>query len=139
MYDHCFSVENWLGQRFCDSNWACLEMGYLFSLFNVQEYHYGNNNILLSKKQLKEIPFALWLREKLVIPNLGNLFGRDVEHDLNWMPDCLKWTVVLTCMVITLILALPLWLLNQFLSLAIVPVVTKVRELLGWGRMIRLG
>jgi hypothetical protein len=30
------------------------------------------------------------------------------------------------------------WPINRFLSLAVVPIATKIRELFGWGRMIRI-
>jgi hypothetical protein len=42
------------------------------------------------------------------------------------------------CVVIALLTAPFLWLLNEFLSLVVVPIVTKARELMGYGRMIKL-
>ncbi len=135
-YDRCFSLSNWLGKPL-DANGAC-EVLFMLSLFPFSN-RYSNGYISVSKEYLKEIPFALWLREKLLIPNLFQLVvGIDRNDIPSREPNLVKQIAMYTCFAISVILAPVLWVLNQFLSLVVAPVVTKVRELLGYGRMMRL-
>lgn len=133
MYDQKFSWQNWLGRPFNDYNdAACCGFAYLFGAFRFAQGH------VIGLPSLKEIPFALWLRNKLVISSPMMHLGNNPEQDLKWLPDFIKWTFLFACAGIAMLISPFLWVLNQFLSLVVVPIATKVRELLGYGRMIKL-
>ncbi len=141
MYNHCFTLDNWLGRPFDQEYHVIQPSDWPFGIFNPPAHTtLDNGYIQLSKKNLKEIPFAMWLREKLRVPNLFQMIlGQKMDDWAPGLPCILRWPfIIASALVAILIVALPTWILNQFLSLAVVPVVTKARELLGYGRMIRL-
>ncbi len=137
VYDYYFTYENWLCKPFSDptSIFSWFGCGYLFGYVGRSDMDYINV-VGVDKKGLEEIPFALWLREKLYMINPVSLLSPE-EH-LSCLPEFLQNAAGVTCVVIAILIAPFLWLLNEFLSLVVVPVVTKVRELLGYGRMIKL-
>lgn len=141
MYNHCFTLENWLGRPFDQEYDLIQHSDWPFGFFNPPAHtHLDNGYIQFSKKHLKEIPFAMWLREKLRMPNLFQIIlGQKMDDWAPGLPCILRWPfIIASALVAIFIVALPTWILNQFLSLCVVPVVTKVRELLGYGRMMRL-
>lgn len=108
---------------------------------------FGKEGFLqFSTSQLEEIPFSMWLRNRLYIPNLGEHFFeladwllRDIHHNNDWDFAWFATTIAsLTLLLTTVALWLPCYLINRLLALIAVPVITKIRELLGWSRMIRI-
>lgn len=107
---------------------------------------FGEEGFLqFSTSQLEEIPFSMWLRNRLYIPNLGEHFFEFVDSllgnmhrndwDFAWFASTIASVILLLT---TFALWLPCYLINRLLALAAVPVITKIRELLGYGRMIRI-
>ena len=127
VYDHFFTLPHWLGKTF----------GHHFWMGQDQDFFYGwaAGGFCFQRDKLEEIPFALWLRETILLPNWLWLHYNSYVHWWDWD----RYKIVSTAVIALLhLVALPFWLINRFLSFAVVPIVTKVRELLGYGRMIRI-
>lgn len=140
VYDFCFTWEHWLGRPFDypaiypDQRWW-IKYAYLFG-DKPENRVYGEGYIRIEKYDLQEIPFALWLREELRLDN----YVINIIDKFAWRPSdsCYDQTLYTLILVSVIFFGILIWPINRFLSLAVVPIVTKIRELLGWGRMIRI-
>ena len=140
VYDFCFTWEHWLGRPFDypaiypNQKWW-IQYGYLFG-YKPENRAYGEGYIRIEKYDLQEIPFALWLREELRVDN----YVANILQKLDWRPSdsCFDQMLIALAWGSVIFFGILIWPINRFLSFAIVPIVTKIRELLGYGRMIRI-
>ncbi len=112
VYDYYFTYENWLGKPFSDSPdfFRWFGYGYLFGYIGNPCNMYINV-IGLSQKELREIPFALWMREKLYMINPVSMLNPE-EH-LSCLPEFLQNAAGVTCVAIAILIAPFLWVLNR--------------------------
>lgn len=155
VYDHCFTWEHWLGRPF---DWRYFPYRLFRIFFWCQDWYqirdffqcfayllgwhencswYGRGYIEIYKKELQQIPFALWLREQLQIPNLF-MYLIGLVDQMKWLDRLLRDLLKMPLWLGFFVFGVFIWPINRFLSLIVVPIVTKIRELFGWGRMIRI-
>lgn len=90
-----------------------------------------------SKDKLEEIPFSMWLRKRINDFDLVDyiLTKLDLKTKNCSLGFCIAHTLLLPFMIILGIIDC---VLRRFFSFFVIPVITKVRELFGYGRMIRI-
>jgi hypothetical protein len=93
----------------------------------------------INPRQLTDIPFALWFYETFSLPYTNLSF---MNAFLDWLKDealcCVAFSVVSLTLLVALVLNFPLLLINLFLLKVVEPIVTCIRDLLGYSRMVHV-
>jgi hypothetical protein len=93
----------------------------------------------ISPHQLTDIPFALWFNQTFSIPYIRLEF---LEPGMTWLEHNLLGGVFLFAMLLMIVLigavTLPSFLINLFLLKVVEPIVTCIRDLLGYSRMVHV-